>query len=70
MSAQINVDIRIQGLGEITEYIMKLQIHDIATISIEGREVMRITRVPSGWLYETWANPQKTKRNSTFVPYP
>lgn len=34
------------------------------------REIMRITRVPSGWLYETWANLSKTKRNSTFVPYP
>jgi len=54
--------------------VMNLHMH--RTLIIVGdrhgaeREIMRITRVPSGWLYETWANFSKTKRNATFVPYP
>ena len=60
--------------GNLHEAVMTMEMHHRITMVMTRhgaeREIMRITRVPSGWLYETWANLSKTKRNATFVPYP
>ena len=65
----LEIDIE-EGCKAIAEVVMKLTIQQTMILKDAEREIMRITRVPSGWLYETWANLSKTKRNSTFVPYP
>ena len=66
----LTIDAVESGCIGITETVIKLEKHQTLIITDHDREIMRITRVPSGWLYETWANLSKTKRNSTFVPYP
>ena len=50
--------------------IMKLQAHQQLILK-QGRwqEILRITRVPSGWIYETSCGRLFGGRNTTFVPY-